>query len=344
MEDYKSRSTAQPHGQESPNTDHVATQDWRNRCRKWILLATTLPIGLLIYSYFGRYSFFAELVCNFRFQLLSAILIAAMTMACMRGYTWAIAMVAIVLASGPSVYPTAKLFDANHAVNHNAQHSVSVMSFNILGLNDDWDAVLKMITQNDPDILVIIEYTSDWVLPLKQLNSVYPYRIEQPRWHGFGIALFSKLPFSHYETYRLAPDTTDSPMIVADVDLGEQQPLRVAATHLLAPMGYTRMAIRNQQLRETAEVIPADGQPTVLLGDFNCVPWSPFLRDTLTTTQLQDSRRGFGYQGSWPSDFWPMRIPIDHAFVSKNVSVIKRETLKSPTGSDHFPILLELRF
>ena len=102
------------------------------------------------------------------------------------------------------------------------------------------------------------------------------------------------------------------------------------------------MTVRNQQIQELAKHLPKGSEPTVLLGDFNCVPWSPFLQEMLTVTGLRDSRRGFGYQGTWPSDFWPMRIPIDQAFVSDNVVVIERGRLTQPTGSDHFPLLLEL--
>jgi len=327
--------------QAAPNhPPSVEKPPWRSRYLKWVLMVTAVPVGLLLFSFLGHYSFFAELVCNFRFQLLVAILLAAATIAYLGGYRWAVGLVLVTLLSGSTVFSDYLPRD----IEADGMTKISVMSFNILGLNQSQDAVLEVISKNQPDVLVVIEYTSNWVGVFEALHADYPYRIEQPRWHGFGIALFSKFPFSNPTVHRLAASHTDSPMMVASFEVGGDVPLRVAAAHLLAPMGFTRMSIRNQQIQELIQRLPADSQPTVLVGDFNCVPWSPYLNELSNATGLRDSRRGFGYQGSWPSDFWPMRIPIDHAFVSDNLSVLDRKLIKDPTGSDHFPLLLELGF
>lgn len=317
-----------------------AKSPWRSRYLKWVLILAAVPVGLLLFSFLGRYSFFAELVSNFRFHLLIAILLVAATIAYLGGYRWAVGLILVTLLASSTVFCNFLPRDREAE----GMTKMSVMSFNILGLNQRQDAVLDVISKSQPDVLVVIEYTSDWVEVFEALHTDYPYRIEQPRWHGFGIALFSKFPFSDPTVHRLASSHTDSPMVVASLEVGDDVPLRVAAAHLLAPMGYTRMSIRNQQIREVKQWLPVDSQPTVLVGDFNCVPWSPFLNELMNATGLRDSRRGFGYQGSWPSDFWPMRIPIDHAFVSDNISVLDRKLIKDPTGSDHFPLLLELGF
>ena len=301
-------------------------------------MLTLLPVALLLFSFFGRFSFFAELICNFRFQLILTVLFGAIVVALLGRYRWALALLLVSLLSGATVFSNY----LPRGVVKADRTRVRVMSFNIYGLNETPGAVLDLIDSAQPDVVILIEYTSNWVPLCQGLQEDYPFRIEQPRWHGFGIALFSKYPLNDSSIFSLAPSATDSPVIVASLDMGVEPPLRLAATHLLAPMGYTRMAVRNQQIEELARQLPAGNVPTVLLGDFNCVPWSPFLQEMLALTGLHDSRRGFGYQGSWPSDFWPMRIPIDQAFVSDNVEVIDRKVLTQPTGSDHFPLLLEL--
>ena len=100
------------------------------------------------------------------------------------------------------------------------------------------------------------------------------------------------------------------------------------------------MEIRNNQLAEIAMHLQDGSKPTILVGDFNCVPWSPFMKDMLETIDLRDSRVGFGYHASWPTDLIPLRIPIDHAFVSDGIHVSDRQLLGT-TGSDHFPLVLE---
>ncbi len=63
---------------------------------------------------------------------------------------------------------------------------------------------------------------------------------------------------------------------------------------------------------------------------------------------LLDSRRGFGVQRSWPTSMkvsilGTMRIPIDHALVSRDVKVLDRRV--GPfIGSDHFPIMVDIAF
>jgi endonuclease/exonuclease/phosphatase family metal-dependent hydrolase len=51
---------------------------------------------------------------------------------------------------------------------------------------------------------------------------------------------------------------------------------------------------------------------------------------------------GFGREGSWPS--WlpsPLRIAIDHAFVSNDLAVVARR-LGPKIGSDHLRLIFEL--
>ena len=168
-------------------------------------MVTAVPVGLLLFSFLGHYSFFAELVCNFRFQLLVAILLAAATIAYLGGYRWAVGLVLVTLLSGSTVFSDYLPRD----IEADGMTKISVMSFNILGLNQSQDAVLEVISKNQPDVLVVIEYTSNWVGVFEALHADYPYRIEQPRWHGFGIALFSKFPFSNPTVHRLAASHTE---------------------------------------------------------------------------------------------------------------------------------------
>ena len=99
--------------------------------------------------------------------------------------------------------------------------------------------------------------------------------------------------------------------------------------------------MRNQQYIEIAEKLVAEDVPTVVMGDFNSVPWAPFLRDFIKATGYRDSRQGIGYHASWHAERLELGIPIDHAFVSDEICVHSR-TLGNSAGSDHLPVIFEV--
>ena len=297
------------------------------------------PILLFLASLLGRYFLICELICNFRAYILITLVISSPVLLLLRrkwlnavwlGATlWA--MMGTVSVFLPTAQSTIQLEDAQ---------TVKIMSFNVLGHNPNHADAISEIKRHDPDVLVVLEYANRWEPALERLHTSYPHRLEQPRWHGFGIAIFSKLPLDEQTILQLSERRTDNPFAVATVRVGDRQ-LRIAGTHLLSPMNSERLGIRNQQMREIGEFLALAKVPTILVGDFNCVPWSAFLSDFLHQTGYRDSRQGFGYDGTWHAKRSFLRIPIDHAFVSRQVHVFSR-TVGGSTGSDHFPIVLEV--
>ena len=209
--------------------------------------------------------------------------------------------------------------------------------------NRSYDAVKQQVVEVDPDLLVIVEYDQNWHEAMQSIidDGTFPYSVRAPRWHGFGIAIFSKLPLTNTQTYQLTGEITDVPMVSGEFMVGDQK-VRLAGLHAFSPTTAYRLKLRNQQLTEVAKFLNQSEMTTIVMGDYNCVPWSPFLEDFLKQTGYRDSRVGFGYQGSWNARYrWPALIPIDHAFVSPEVHVHDRYIGQS-AGSDHFPIVVEL--
>ena len=81
-------------------------------------------------------------------------------------------------------------------------------------------------------------------------------------------------------------------------------------------------------------------QPAVLLGDLNITPWSPYFKDFIQVTGLQESRKGLGLYPTWPTWLPPLRIPIDHSLISIGITV-QAFSLGHDIGSDHFPVILD---
>jgi endonuclease/exonuclease/phosphatase (EEP) superfamily protein YafD len=131
------------------------------------------------------------------------------------------------------------------------------------------------------------------------------------------------------------------PSIEAIVEFLPNVELRVIGTHPLPPVGGRYSKERNLQLERIAESVAGDDRPTILVGDLNCTPWSPYFSALLETSGLRDTRQGFGNQPTWPAGRWVLRIPIDHCLVSDHFVTTRREVLPS-IGSDHLPLLVEV--
>ena len=214
------------------------------------------------------------------------------------------------------------------------------MSFNVYAVSDRGDLVQNRIAEVDPDVIAVLEYDHNWHQRLALLQETYPHQLLAPRWHGYGIAIFSRLPLEQTEVVQLIPKVADTPMAVVRVRVGGQS-LRLAAVHSLSPTNAFRFQLRNQQFKEIAQTLNDDSCPTIVMGDFNCTLASPYLQDFLSETGYRDSRQGFGYQPTWHRDIWPLQIPIDHALVSPEV-VVHRRWVADEAGSDHFPIVFEV--
>ncbi len=295
-----------------------------------------LPLALFMFAQLGRFFFLAELAGNFRAQILVVLLPFPLLLWLLRQWKWsavmavavAWAMIGVVFVYLPGYQPAT------------GSESIKLMSFNVLSDNYEGDLVIERVREEDPDVVVILEFSNHWAEIFEQLDSDYPYRVLEPRWHGFGIGVFSKYALEDTEVIPLTRTETDNPMIVTRVIKGSQK-LRIAGVHLFSPINLTRMRLRNEQLNDMATFLKQSDEPTVVVGDFNCTPWSPFLSDFLAETGYRDSRQGFGYQASWHAHSPLFMIPIDHAFVSKEVRVQDRH-LGRNAGSDHLPLIVEL--
>lgn len=302
----------------------------------FVIAASVLPLGLFVFSLLGRYFYIAELVCNFRCQLMLLLIpFAFFALVARRWWLGGLILVAI----GWSMVGVVSVYVPGYQPPAGPK-KLKVMSYNVLGSNSNYALVTDQILATDPDVISILEYNTRWHVALDRLNERYPYQVREPRLHGFGIAMFSKFPLLDTEVLLVTKSSTDNPFIITNVQFGDQT-IRMAALHVISPVSRYRLELRNRQLVEIGEALSKDDVPTVVMGDFNCAPWSSFLFEFAKKIGCRDSRRGFGYQPTWPADKWMIRIPIDHAFVSRDVHVHGR-VVGEPSESDHLPIVFEV--
>ncbi len=304
-----------------------------------VSLMAAIPLLLYLLSFLAPWFLLGELVVHFQAQWLVGMLAgAAALLLCRRWWTAGLLLgfaATALLGILPIYFPDAAYPSPESAV------QLRVMSFNVLVSNRQHAEVLAEVDRQAPDVLVIVEYTPAWAEALQPLHSQYPYRFEQARWHGFGIALFSKRPLIRAETIPQMPEANELPVIRAVVEF-DGQPMEIIGAHLINPLGTDRWRLRRRQFTALGETLATQPAERIVVGDFNCTTWSEEMRDFLQRAQLRDSRKGFGLQPSWnPSGMGFLAIPIDHALVTPGISVVNRQT-GARAGSDHRPVIVDL--
>lgn len=215
---------------------------------------------------------------------------------------------------------------------------IRLVALNVHTGNARHDLVEAFLRASEADLVLLTEVDDRWLTQLAGLTNRWPHQLRQPRDDNFGIALFSRWPWTEARIITLGE--AELPSLEARIVRGGRR-LWVIGTHPLPPGNPAQSAARDDQLAAIARRAAELEGPRVLAGDLNATPWSPVFRRIEQRSGLRDTLRGRGYQASWPAAFPLFGIPLDHALVSSDVRVLDRR-LGPRVGSDHRPLLLEL--
>lgn len=217
-----------------------------------------------------------------------------------------------------------------------------VMNSNLFFQNSHMKEFAEVVFEQNPDILVLQEYTSFHEHELVKMLNGYNYQVREPREDCFGIAVYSKHPLIESKVFQL--ELGQPPLIEAAVNFGDQI-VKLFAVHPLPPAGEAGFLSRNKFLELLASHIQREikGAQTnyLVIGDLNITMWSQKFTKLLARAKLKDTRAGFGIFPTWGPFSQPLGIPIDHILSSQALSVKNFRT--SPIqGSDHLAITAEL--
>jgi endonuclease/exonuclease/phosphatase (EEP) superfamily protein YafD len=221
---------------------------------------------------------------------------------------------------------------------------LSVLNFNTeFQDNNHYDRLQQLIEKTRPDLIVLSETDQRWLDAISESTSGYPFRIKAIQ--GPGMAVYSKLPLLRSEVRYFGK--SHHPRISGVLDLSGQE-LSFFLIHPTTPKTEAGYRERTAELALVAEEMEEISGAKMLLGDFNCGPWSqPFLH--LLDTGLRDSEQGFGPQPTWPARKGrlvanvsiPPFVPIDHVLVSNSIAVLERK-VGPAINSDHLPVYARL--
>lgn len=215
-----------------------------------------------------------------------------------------------------------------------------IASLNVLQSNRDFDRAIAYVRDEKPDVFLAMENDEAWTGALSAaLDQDYPHSLKIPQANTYGMALWSRLPFSEVERNELAGGGT--PSIKARIIRADSGVMTLFAVHPRPPRPGQDSGQRDAELVLLADMVRDSGRPTIVVGDFNDVGWSSVTETFQRIGQLVDPRRGRGFYSSFDATNPLMRWPLDHVFHTDDFGVLRFET-GPDVGSDHFPLEVEL--
>jgi len=297
-----------------------------------LLSAATVSVVVTLAAPAASLWWVADLFAQFRMQYLFGQLLLIVALLTIRRRAWAAALLPCVVMNGYAVRP----YLLPNTASASGVTTLKLMTVNVESRNDNYSDLLAIIASEQPDIVLVLEYSPRWAGALASLERQYPYDLQVPREGAFGIALWSRYPLVRAREFALGPTTALTATVSAPAGSFD-----LYGVHLLPPLSANWSALRNKQLIELAGLSGMRRAPLLLAGDFNISPYSPLFTAWLTAANLRDTQAGRGPSLSWPTFLPLLGIPIDHCIVSEEFSVTNHRRLPS-FGSDHYPIVVEL--
>lgn len=211
--------------------------------------------------------------------------------------------------------------------------TLTLLASNFLYTNDKFEELLPILDKESPDLFMIHEAGEQWIEGIELFRADYPYIALSNDLGVQGIAMASRLP----GTFTEIPLGSKFGLEF----IPEDGSYRVLGVHPAAPLTPEWAEERNAQFADMVSYVNASQVPTVIMGDFNCTPWSPYLIDLMTSAKLRDARVGFGLIPTWHAHNAFFKIPIDHALLSEGWELIDFHRTES-IAADHYPIVVEL--
>ena len=223
------------------------------------------------------------------------------------------------------------------------EKQLSILTSNVFTPNRNTDALINLVRQHQPDLLVTLESDQWWQDKLQVIEAEMPYSVKCPLDNLYGMHVYSRLPIEDQEICYLVEQGV--PSIHMSITLRTGDKIR---THFLhpappSPTENPESSQRDAELVMVARSVAQSEQPVIVTGDLNDVAWSATTRLFRKISGLLDPRVGRGALNTFHVDYPFARWPLDHLFHSSHFTLRDIQRLPS-IGSDHFPLLARLSF
>ncbi|WP_291725131.1 endonuclease/exonuclease/phosphatase family protein [Bernardetia sp.] len=240
----------------------------------------------------------------------------------------------------------------------NGKPTKSLLLMNVLSSNTNYEEVKRTIKNTNADFIVILELNQRWKKEFEELKTTYPYNFLDVREDNFGMGVYSKQQFQDSLKIRISQrvikvggekeelddfikENSSKPASMR-IDYTMDN-LTLLVTHPIPPINWAAYKERNGILKSLANIPKKNSSKTLLVGDFNCSPFSADYKNFLAKSTLKDSQENFGFQPTWNTSFpFLMQTQLDHVWHSKEIEILHRQTLPIK-GSDHKAVYVVFR-
>ena len=309
------------------------------RVPRWTSLLLAVPAVVVAIasglSFFGSLWWPLDLAANFRPHFAASLLFMGGVLILSARRRLGVGVLLVGLVNAATVVP---LFIAPGADGEPLGATLTVMSFNVNGLNDHYSEVIEYVRTEQPDVVFIHEATFLWEDAFVAAD--LGYRVEPGREEPLDFGTLALVPeAAEFRTFGFA--TTAPRAVEVVVEVGGTS-IRLLGTHPLSPSTEERAALRDAQLGFARDWSAESGGRRIVAGDLNATPWSLPFRRLLAGGSLHNSQRGYGLDLTFPSGSSQLvQVPIDHVLFSDGFRVLDRR-LGPPLGSDHLPVVVDL--
>jgi endonuclease/exonuclease/phosphatase (EEP) superfamily protein YafD len=211
-----------------------------------------------------------------------------------------------------------------------------ILVSNVYHSNHRFERIQRLVAEEDPDVVGLVEVSNRWLRKLKPLRERYPHHLEVPDDLHVGLALYSRLPITDARVIRVGDPSTPAIAAALATPDGEVQILLV---HPASPVDADAIRRRNAQIEALALHVRDADRPTLLAGDLNLTMWNRGYRPLEDVARLHNARAGHGIGPTWPA-LGRFGVPIDHILATADIDLRNFRVLR-PVGSDHRPIVSE---
>lgn len=284
-----------------------------------------------------------DLLANFRLQYALAGLVVALAAYLLNNRVIAVIVLATVGFNAALIAPL-YLREPTEAA---GPDRLEIISFNVQLSNPlqqlDW------ILGNEPDFVFLFESSrvaEDLLVDVADGYDVLSGIVE-PR--NFGATVLARSDLGARIEWLPFADAGGEAVLLevsfpGGADDGSQggETVSLIGIHPPSPITARQAELRDVFLEAAGDFLATVEGPKIVTGDFNATPWTHGFRLVSEPSDLVNSQEGYGYSGTWRSNFWPAaRIPIDHLLHSRELTVVDRE-VGPELATDHLPIRVEL--
>jgi endonuclease/exonuclease/phosphatase (EEP) superfamily protein YafD len=218
-----------------------------------------------------------------------------------------------------------------------------VVTHNVASANVDPALTARRLLASGADVLLLQEVDGTFAPMLDRLRARYPYgSVCRPR---CSLAILSRVPMDRVRwRFRDEGDRpVGPPLVQSRLHVpGVSPPVPIVSIHLSRHLSLRH---RERQRRALAAIMHRFGGAGLIVGgDFNLVPWASAMRrlDAAMRPARRVSGIRFSFPARWGGVAMPMPlVPIDHVVAGPGWAVARADRLAA-TGSDHYPIRVEL--